>query len=257
MITSTSNRRVRWVRGLQDKRRKREEERAFVIEGARLAREAIEAGIPARLVLYTDHLDERGRGLVNGLSRLGAEEQSVSDHVLKACSSTETPSGILAVLAMPALSLPQPLTLALILDGLADPGNLGTILRTALAAGVEGVFLTGSMVDAFSPKVVRAGMGAHFRIPLLRATPEDLRRQLAGMALWLAEPRAGVSYRKVNWRTPVALAIGGEADGPSVAVRELATGSVYIPMPGAAESLNAAMAAGVILFEIAHQRGLA
>ena len=137
MITSTANRRVKWVRALQTKRHARQEEGVFVIEGVRLAREAVASQLPVNLVLHTDHLGARERGLVNNLARLGAEVEVVSDSVMAACSSTESPPGLLVVLATPAIPSPKQLTLALVADRIKDPGNLGTILRTALAAGVE------------------------------------------------------------------------------------------------------------------------
>lgn len=255
MITSIGNDKVKLVRALQAQRRAREKERLFVIEGVRLAEEAAAAGRPATMVLHTDHLDPRGRSAVNALARLGASVDVVSDEVMAACSDTQTPQGVLAVLPFPSIPAPSPLGLALVLDRLADPGNLGTILRTALAAGVEAVFLAPGTVDAFNPKVVRSAMGAHFRLPILPASWADLADALDGLATWLAEAREGESCYAVDWTRPSALIIGGEAEGPSDAAREFAKRRVFIPMPGPAESLNAAVAAGVLMFEAARQRG--
>ncbi len=256
MITSAANPRIRWVRALQAKRRAREEEGLFVVEGLRLAREVVQAGAAARLVLHTDRLDARGRGLVNSLARLGAEVEVVSESVMAACSSTETPPGLLVVLPLLNLPLPSPLDLAVVADGLSDPGNLGSLLRTAAAAAVQAVFLTEGTVDPYNPKVVRGGMGAHFRLPILFATDEDLRRHLTGLRLWRAEPGQGIPYHHVDWRAPSALVIGGEAHGPRPGLRALAPDPVHIPMPGGMDSLNAAVAAAVILFEARRQRGL-
>ncbi len=255
MITSTSNPKVKWVRALQAKRKAREEERLFVVEGIRMAREAVAAGVPARLVMHSEGLDARGRGLVNSLARLGAEVETVSDSVMAACSDTETPPGLLAVVSRPALPLPRPLTLALVADGLADPGNLGTLLRTALAAGAEGVFLTGPTVDPYNPKVVRGAMGAHFHLPIAALAPGEVAAALEGLHIWIAEAGQGLSHSAVDWHPPSALVVGSEADGPGEAVRGLAAGRTHIPISPAAESLNAAVAAAVILFEIARQRG--
>ncbi|MCS6911107.1 MAG: RNA methyltransferase, partial [Anaerolineales bacterium] len=139
-------------------------------------------------------------------------------------------------------------------DRIADPGNLGTILRTADAAGVEAVFLAPGTVDAYNPKVVRAAMGAHFHLPVLATTWEELHMQLRGLTAWLADSAGGERYDRVDWTQPHALIIGSEAEGPSEAAHRFAAQRVHIPMPGRAESLNAAVAAGVLMFEAARRR---
>ncbi|MBI4771456.1 MAG: RNA methyltransferase [Chloroflexi bacterium] len=259
MITSTANPRVKRVRALQSQRRARERERRFVVEGLRLASEAAASGLPAELVLHTGNLDSRGRAVVNQLARLGAEVETTSAQVMQACSDTLTPQGLLVVLPFPAPPLPAAPTFALVLDRVADPGNLGAILRAAAAAGVEAVFLTPGTVDPFNPKVVRAGMGAHFHLPLQTMDWPELTRSLAGLDRWLAAAitphgRAGLRYDQVDWRRPCALVIGSEAEGAGQAARAFAPDRVYIPMPGRAESLNASVAAGVLLFEVVRQR---
>ena len=255
MITSVHNPRVKAVRALQTRKRAREQEQAFVIEGLHLAREAVAAEVRARLVLYTEDLDARGRGLVNSLAKLGAETEAVSPSVMAECSGTETPPGLVAIVQAPSLQPPSPLDLALVLDGLSDPGNLGTLLRTALAAGVQLVLLMGGTVDPFNPKVVRAAAGAHFHLPLQTVTPAELPPLVAGLDLWLAEARSGSAHTRVDWRPPCALIIGSEAHGPSEALRALPARPVHIPIIEQSESLNAAVAAGILLFEIARQRG--
>jgi len=254
MITSTANPRVKWIRSLQAKRRAREEQGLFIVEGLRLAREVVAAGRPVRLVMHTEELDARGRGVVNNLCRLGAEAEVVSAPVMAACSNTEAPPGLLVVLPIEPLPLPDPLTLALVADGIADPGNLGTLLRTAAAAGAQAAFLTQGTVDAYNPKVVRAAMGAHLRLPILAVDDGALAERLAGTQVWIAEAGQGTAYDQVDWRGPTALVIGGEARGAQAGTRALGGRAVHIPMPGGSESLNAAAAAAVILFEIARQR---
>lgn len=254
MITSTSNRRVKWVRALQTNRRDRWRERHFILEGSRLVNEVIQASVPVKLVFHTDRLRGKEPGLVNGLARLGGEVQSVSESVMVACSDTESPPGILVVVPFPELPVPEELTLCLVVDRLSDPGNLGTLLRTAWAVGVEAVFFTEGCVDPFNPKVVRAAAGAHLHLPIFRIEYHEIEVRLRGMDLWVAESGKGVPYSEVDWRGPSALIIGSEAYGVSDELDSLVKRHVHIPMRPDVESLNAAVAAGVILFEIAQQR---
>ncbi len=254
MITSASNPKIKLVRALQSKRAERKAEQAFVVEGVRLAEEAVRAQVPARLVLHTDRLDGRGRAALNQLAKLGAAIETVSPEVMAAASENQTPPGLLAVLALPSSTVPIPLNWALVLDRLADPGNLGTVLRTASAAGVQAVFLAPGTVDAYNPKVVRAAVGAHFHVPMVEAGWDELATALAGLTLWRAEAHAGTAYDRLNWRQPTGLIIGSEVAGPGDAAHRLAPNAVHIPMSGKAESLNAAVAAAVLLFEGARHR---
>jgi TrmH family RNA methyltransferase len=256
MITSPSNPAIKFIRELQAKRRAREQAGLFVVEGVRSAEEAVRANVTAKIVLHTDDLDARGRAALDSLARSGAEVRAVAPRVMAAASDTQTPQGILAVVPIPAFaSRSGPSSFVLVLDRLSDPGNLGAILRTADAAGVEAVFLAPGTVDAYNPKVVRSAMGAHFHLPIVEAGWDELRERLASLTVWLAEARAGERYDRVDWRAPCALIIGSEAGGPGEAALSFTPRRVHIPMPGQAESLNAAVAAGVLLFEAARQRG--
>jgi TrmH family RNA methyltransferase len=141
-------------------------------------------------------------------------------------------------------------------DAVRDPGNLGTMLRTAAAAGVQAVFVPPETVDPLSPKVVRGGMGAHFRLPIHLVRWERIVSHLKTMKVYLAAAGEGMTYTKADFSSPLALIVGGEAEGASIHAQSLATAHVQIPMPGEVESLNAAVAAGVLLFEAARQRSL-
>jgi TrmH family RNA methyltransferase len=156
LITSTSNSRVQWIRDLQRRRRTRLEQGLFVVEGIRLAEEAYRAGATPRLVVHGQGLDLRASSLVAGFAGRGAPVLLVSDRVLAACASTESPQGLVAVMPIPEFPLPAQLSLAVVVDHLADPGNLGTLLRTALAAGVEAVFLSPGTVDAYNQRSFEA-----------------------------------------------------------------------------------------------------
>jgi TrmH family RNA methyltransferase len=254
MITSISNPKIKLVRELQTKRKEREAQKLFVIEGVRLAEEAARAKAKAALVLHTADIDARAKQAVDALAQLGAQVETVSPSVMATASETKTPQGLLAVVPFLSSFILHPLSFALVLDRLSDPGNLGAILRTADAAGVEAVFLAPDTVDAYNPKVVRAAMGAHFHLPIVEITWDELATRLAGLETWLAEAREGEAYDRVDWREPCALVIGSEAEGPSEAALKFAQKRVHIPMPGQAESLNAAVAAGVLLFEAARQK---
>lgn len=256
MITSTQNPRIKWVRSLQT-RRKARREGFFVVEGMRLAREAVAAKARVRLVLHTRKIGELEDDLIAALAGSGAEVLEVADSVMQVCSSTESAPGLLAVLPELDLRPPAPIDLALVIDRVADPGNLGALLRSADAAGVQAVFLTEETVDAYNPKVVRGAMGAHFRLPVVTTSIAGLADHLRGLEIWLAEAGAGLAYDQVDWRRPSAVVIGSEAQGPRKEICDMASGSVHIPMRSGTESLNAAVAAGVILFEIARQRGTA
>jgi TrmH family RNA methyltransferase len=256
IIASTANESVKYVRSLH-RRSTRYQERAFIAEGVRAVEEGIQAGIQPVFFFYTPAVMDlpRARSILSLAEQQGAKIKAVSESVMAAMADTVTPSGILAVFPMLLASVPPPLTWALVLDGLRDPGNLGTILRSALAARVQLIVTTAGTVDVYSPKVVRAAMGAHFRLNLLVDPPwpavEDM---LHGLHVLAAAPRHGTPYWQVDWRQPTALLIGSEAEGVSAEAEKLATGYAMIPMEEQVESLNAAVATSILLFEGARQR---
>jgi RNA methyltransferase, TrmH family len=254
MITSLANDRVKLVSALQSRRQAREKEGRFVIEGVRLAEEALRAGARVDFAFHDSRLDARGQAALRGLQGQGAVLLEVSPEIMAACSATETPPGLLAVLPIPdpqssISDLQSPTAFALVVDRLADPGNLGTLLRTAAAAGLDMAYLAPGTVDAYNPKVVRGAMGAHFRLPLAHASWREIEAALAGMRAVLAVAAGGQPYDQLDWRRPLALIVGGEARGASAEAERLAQARVTIPMPGGSESLNAAVAAGILLFE--------
>jgi TrmH family RNA methyltransferase len=256
MITSSRNPKIQWIRSLNARSRERSESGAFVVEGVRLVEEAWLAGWPARLILHTGDLEPRGQAVVEGFAARGAPVELVSDQVMLLASDTQTPQGLLAVLGMQPLPLPEKQEFIFIPDEVRDPGNLGTMLRTAAAAGVDLVCLPAGGVDVYSPKVVRAGMGAHFRLPLMAGNWQEIDELLvnARVRVFLAAASQGVPYTRADFRLPLALVVGGEATGVSEQARGLAHEMVHIPMPGGAESLNAAAAAAVLMFEVVRQR---
>lgn len=256
MITSTSNSQVKNVRALQSQARYRRAQGAFVVEGVRMAEEAAASGWSCRLVFYTADLDERGAALLPVFHAAGAHLEEVAPHVMKAASDTHAPQGLLAVIELQEKPLPQPLDLVLILDQMRDPGNLGTILRTAAAAGVQAVFIPPGSADTYAPKVIRAAMGGHFRLVIKNMDWEQigLTCQQHGLQVLLAAAAGDSAYTELDLKVPLALVIGSEAHGAGPQASLLASYRVSIPLPGKMESLNAAAAAAILLFEALRQR---
>ena len=162
----------------------------------------------------------------------------------------------MAVFPINPLPLPIQKDLVLIADEIRDPGNLGTLMRSSLAAGVDMFLLSPGSVDLYSPKVIRSGMGAHFRLPAITASWEEILKLTSGLVLYLADMNQGKSCWETDLTGPVGIILGGEAHGPGENARELANHSVHIPMNTHSESLNAAAAGAILLFEIRRQRYL-
>jgi RNA methyltransferase, TrmH family len=253
VITSSQNPKIRLVRSLLGRAKERREAGAFVVEGVRLVEEAEIRGWNFRFALYDSSLNERGSSLVEHLLSREIEVEEVSEHLMKSLSDTETPQGILAVLTDSRLPIPDSPNFILIPDQIRDPGNLGTLLRTAAAAGVQAVFLPPETTDAFAPKVVRSGMGAHFRLPIQSMKWEKIRREIKDLQIYLAD-MDGTSCWETDLHQPLTLIVGSEAEGASEEARELATQKISIPMSGDIESLNAGVAGSVLMFEVVRQR---
>jgi len=258
LITSPDNAQCKAARALH-KKRVRYQERRYLVEGLRTVAQALSQDMRLAALFYTPDLtqDPHGSELVEDAAGRGVPCHLVTPQVMATLSDTVTPQGLLAVAEMPAptLQAAQHADLLLVLDDLRDPGNLGTILRTAQATGVDAVLLTDGCVDAYAPKVVRAGMGAHFLLPLLPDLPWDqIGEAVQGKHCVLADPRDGVLPWELDWRPPLALIVSSEAHGASAAAQALAMQHVRLPMRAEVESLNAAIATAVLLFEAVRQR---
>jgi TrmH family RNA methyltransferase len=235
--------------------KERREAGVFVVEGVRLVEEADIGGWGFRYLLYNESLSERGRSLIKSLNSRGIEVEEVSLNVMKSLSETETPQGILAVLQLFQLPLPKSLNFILVPDQIRDPGNLGVLLRTAAATGVQAVFLPPETTDAFAPKVLRSGMGAHFQVPIHSMMWDEIHEVVtsAGLQFLLAD-MDGQSCWSTDLSKPLGLVIGSEAEGASAEARKLATQKISISMVGNVESLNAGVAGSVLMFEVVRQR---
>jgi RNA methyltransferase, TrmH family len=256
MLTSTKNHRIQRIRKLQNSAQTRRKEALFVVEGVRLVEEVVNANWKPQFVLYTEDINDRGHQTVAHFQKQGVEVIAAAPHVMRSASDTQSPQGILAVVPIPEWQFPADPTFLVIPDGIRDPGNLGTLLRTALAAGVEALILPPEGTDAFSPKVVRAGMGAHFRLPIFSMDWESIQSNLASLSIFLADSQTGVHYYQAEFLSPLALIIGGEAVGAGSQAASLAASRIHIAMPGKTESLNAAIAGAILMFEVVRQRGL-
>jgi len=258
-ITSVSNPRIKQLRSLLANRKDRRRERLFVIEGVRLVMEALQSGArPVSVVYDPEHLEqsERGRAVLDQVQDLRGAYVAAPE-VIAAVSDTVTPQGIVAAVGWPELEA-RPGGIQLVLDAVQDPGNVGTLLRSAEAVGVSEVFCVSGTADVYSPKVVRAAMGAHFRLPLRQDLSWDEADTLLAASdhVYVAEMDGNMPYYAADWRQRATLIIGNEANGVTDEARARATKSIMIPMAPEVESLNAAVAGSIILFEAARQRRL-
>jgi TrmH family RNA methyltransferase len=243
--------------------RVRSSDRAFVVEGPRAVGAALDRGARFEAVYLGPRADVAFPELTARLAASGVPVSSLREGVLEKVGSTRTPQPILAVAPMPVVDRDVLAREGLVLVGVAlsDPGNVGTILRSAEAAGAAAILLGPGSVDAYNPKVVRSSAGAIFGIPVVDAVSEgwsavealdalgELGRQRLGAAA-----RTGTPYPEVDFRRPTAIVLGNEAHGLGDDLAAHLDGHVTIPMGGPAESLNVAMAASVLCFESARQR---
>ncbi|SCK25056.1 RNA methyltransferase [Vogesella sp. LIG4] len=252
-ITSAANDDMKLLARLLDNARERRKHDVLVLEGIHLLQSALAAGWRPHAV----YVNEAAAGKVELLALLASVDprhcQLVSTAVLSKVTALASPAEVLAICPRPAAASAAPGGGCVMLDDIQDPGNLGTILRCAAAANVREVFLSRGCVDVYSPKVLRAGMGAHFALNIHEA--QDLPARLAawpGRKL-VTHLEGSVSLYGQDLRGPVAFVFGNEGAGVSEAVLAQADVRVRIPMPGHAESLNVAMAATVCLFERVRQ----
>jgi TrmH family RNA methyltransferase len=264
-ITSTRNPRVKALRALR-LRKYRKQEGRFLVEGIRIVEEALDAGAPVETLVYAPDLlvSQRAKGLVQ---RVEPDQRlALSGDVFGTLSSRDTPQGIAAAIRIEEPCLADlPVTrnlLVLIAYQLGDPGNLGTIIRTADAAGATGVVVVEPSVDLYDPQTVRATMGSLFALPVVRLEGEaalvDWYREIraAGLSLLVAGSSAHgpVDHFEADFCRPLALLLGSERQGLPPSVREQADVLVRLPMAGRATSLNVAAAAAALVYEVIRQR---
>ncbi len=257
VITSRKNPHIQRVKRLISSSSYRQSENVFVIEGVRLVEEAITSGWKIQEAYLSSRLSERGKALFAGFKDPACARFQVTDEVMADLTDTDTPQGITAVVLQQVMAFPDKPDFILILDAIRDPGNVGTILRTASAAGVNAVLMAPETADPFSPKVLRAGMGAQLKLPVRQSSWEQISsliRIQPGMRTLLADTGDRTSLWDENLTGAIALIVSNEANGPSPAARDLSDSIISIPMPGEAESLNAAIAASLLIYEVVRQR---
>jgi len=251
LITSVKNEKIRLLRGLGDKKQ-RQESGLFLVEGEKLIREALECGRVPQLALFTR---ESGAdpALLTELERAGCEVIETVPGVIDSVCDTKTPQGLAAAVPMKEWDdTDENGRTAVVLDGVSDPGNVGTVLRTAEAMGVDTVFLCGC-ADLYNPKVVRSTMGAIFRqrtIVCTDAADALSRLKSRGYKLYAAALGGARDIRRADFSGRSAIVIGSEAHGVSAAAVEMCDERVLIPMQGRTESLNAGVAAAICMWEL-------
>lgn len=259
-ITSRKNPRVQRIKKLLINGQFRNLQKSFVLEGVRLVETAIKSGWHISEIYFDEQLNRRGKALIDDVLCANTARFVVSESVLSEITDTDTPQGIVAVLIQRGLPIRSNPSFFLVLDAIRDPGNVGTILRTASAAGVDAVLISPDTADSFSPKVLRAGMGAQLNLPIRELDWPQIGRtvhDIKSMRVYLADTQKGINLWQVDLSVPVAIIVSNEATGPSEQARRLADEIITIPMPGMCDSLNAAVAASLLIYETLRQRSKA
>lgn len=243
--------------------KERKIEGRFLIEGVHLCQEALLSDWEVEIVLFSSELAESAgvQKLVEEFSRRRKEVFKVKKKESEKLADTKTPQGIVAVVRKKKFALSKDFlketSLLLCLDNIRDPGNLGTIIRTADAAGVDGVLLSNGCVELYNPKVIRSTMGSVFHLPVIENLDfseviSDVKKE--GFKIIISEVHEGKDYTKVNYPEKICLIIGSETSGISERILNLADEMVRIPVFGKAESLNASVAAGILLYEMVRNK---
>jgi TrmH family RNA methyltransferase len=244
-ISSEQNPEIKRIKALRDRRSVRHAERLCVVEGPRFVHDAAAIELPLQIIVSESH----GTGDVPRSD----EVLLVPDQLFERISDTTTPQGMLAIFRIPEIRASDSATpLLLIADGIQDPGNLGTMIRSAAALGATGVVCGPGTVDPYAPKVIRAAAAAHWNVPIMMTA--DIGKTLAGACLLVADGTAKTRIDQVDLTVPCTVAIGSEGIGVSDRILSLPHTPVAIPMSESVESLNSGIASSIILYEAQRQR---
>ncbi|MFN0085372.1 MAG: TrmH family RNA methyltransferase [Blastocatellia bacterium] len=260
IITSPANERVKHARRVREGR----EEGVIFVEGERLVEECLESGLPLAAAFHLPEPGARTSAILGELARRGCPLFAVTEAVMATLRDTVHPQGIVVLAGSPRFTLDGILSprgaeppLVVCLDAVQDPGNFGTILRTAEAAGATGVLATKGSVDLFTPKTLRSAMGSAFRLPAVTGVSADellARAREAGIEVVATAAVGECAYTEYDWRRPALIVFGNEARGVTPELLERADVRLRIPLRPPVESLNVAASAAAILFEAARQR---
>lgn len=240
MITSKQNSLIKQIRSLADKKF-RDRLNQYIVEGVKLVKEALALNLPVIAVVGTE-------SVLANLSTQGVRVESVSQEVFEYITTEVTPQGVLAIIEKPKEEKLSVKDSCILLDGVADPSNMGAVIRTAVASGYDTVYMTEDSADPFSPKAVRSSMGGIFRIKTVRANREEL-ISLINLPIIVADMN-GENLFECDCPKEFCLVIGNEGHGVSKQLRERAYKTVSIPMQNDMESLNAAVSAGLLMYTL-------
>jgi TrmH family RNA methyltransferase len=247
------------VRELLAAKKHREKAQSIVLEGVRLTEEAFANRSSIHFCLFSERISDRGREIINQIQELSIDTEEVSVDLMDRISDTRTSQGILLVTSFPEIALKTKIDSVVVLDKIRDPGNMGTILRTAAAMDIGAVLLTPGTTDPYSPKVMRAAMGAHFRIPIRTMHAQEIysfckERNGLELSILLTDANCSQASWEADLTKPVCILVGSEADGVSAEMREIVDECISIPIGTNMESFNAAVSASILIYEMKRQR---
>lgn len=258
MITSSSNPQLKYIQQLAKKAKTRREDGVFLVEGPRMFLEAPKEQIKKAYLSERFYSQMTDRTILDGI-----DWELVEDHTFEKMSATMTPQGVLCILTQPEYTLDTLLNkkdpLLVFLEDLQDPGNMGTIFRTAEGAGADGIIMTANCVDIYNPKTIRSTMGSIYRMPFVQLAQGETVQTLKllrekGIATCAAHLKGEHTYDKEDYTAGCAFLIGNEGNGLTEETAKAASVKVKIPMEGKLESLNASVAASILLYEAYRQR---
>lgn len=261
-IESSSNKQIKWIKSLSQKKA-RWKEKSFIVEGIRSVEQALKSGCEVELIAYSDRLNsnEKGQNLLSQILSSDISSICIEDRLFSHISDTENPQGVLAAVKFHFKTIEDSLkekeNFFVLLDRVQDPGNMGTIIRTAEALGSNGIIVSEGCVDVYNSKTVRSTMGAILDIPIIYCESIEkaiLELKTAKIRVISSSLETENQIYDLNLKKDIALVVGNEANGISAKVTELSDELAKIPMKGKAESLNAGVASGIFMYEVLRQR---